>query len=86
MPDNGVFRVLDPMILIGEVEESAWYAALLEDVEEGETLGDGQTVVEVAVDDEHGGGPAHDVLGGRWVPAFIVIADFPEGAVELQLR
>jgi hypothetical protein len=43
------------VVLVREVEEAARDTALLEDVEQGESVRHGETVVEVVVDDEVGG-------------------------------
>lgn len=39
------------MVLVGEDQETARHAARLQGVEGGQALGDGQTVVQLAVDD-----------------------------------
>lgn len=69
--------------LICKVEEPARDASLLQDVEELDAAGDGQTVVQVAVDDEHGRGPVLDVQGR--VPALVVLAVVPQRPVEVVL-
>lgn len=71
------------MIFIGEIQKPARYTTLLEDVEQGQSFGDGETVVLVAVDDELGGAELEDVFCGRRVPAEIVVSVIPDGAVEL---
>ena len=55
MPADRVVFVEDPMILIGEVEETGWGAKTLESVEGSKALGLGDTEVDTAVDVEHRG-------------------------------
>lgn len=85
MPHERVLWVDDPVVLVGEVEEPAGNATLLEHVEETETFGDSQTEVEVAVDHESGGDNLDDVLGLGGIPHLVVLAGFPECAVKLKL-
>lgn len=66
------------VILIGEDEQTARDAADLEGVEGGEALGNGEAVVELAVDDELGRLPAGDVGGG--IPARVAIPRLPQRA------
>lgn len=72
-----------PVILIRKVQEPTRHAALLQHVEERQPLRDGEPVVLVAVDDEHGGSELADALWGGWVEAAVVLAGVPEGSVEL---
>lgn len=85
VPNERVLWLGDPMGLIGEVKETAGNTLLLEDVEETDTLSDGETEVEVVVDDELGGGPLGDELWLRAIPAVIVLASLEEGSIELEL-
>lgn len=85
VPNERVLWLGDPMGLIGEVKETAGNTLLLEDVEETDTLSDGETEVEVVVDDELGGGPLGDELWLRAIPAVIVLASLEEGSVELEV-
>ncbi|EZF78110.1 hypothetical protein H105_00740 [Trichophyton soudanense CBS 452.61] len=76
VPNERVLWLGDPMGLIGEVKETAGNTLLLEDVEETDTLSNGETEVEVVVDDE---------LWLRAIPAVIVLASLEEGSVELEI-
>lgn len=71
MPAQAVGCLEDPMVLIREVNETGWDTLALEDGEGGETFGDGETVVLVAVDDQGGGLPVLDKVRG--VPAVVVL-------------
>ena len=66
------------VVLVGEDEQAAGHPADLEGVEGGEPFGDGQAVVELAVDDELRGGPVADA--GRWVPARVRVPRLPQRA------
>jgi hypothetical protein len=72
-----------PVVLIREVQEATWDAAFLEDIEQGQTLRYGETVVQIAVDDELRGVELKDTFGGRRIPATVVVTVVPEGSVEL---
>src|SRR5215216_6361911 len=52
MPQLGVLRLEDPVILVGEAQESARHALALERGERRDALGLDDAVVEAAVDDE----------------------------------
>lgn len=71
------------MILIGKIQKPTRHAALLQHIEERQPLRHGESVVLVAVDDEHGGRELADALGRGRVPAAVVLAGVPEGSVEL---
>lgn len=83
MPHERVFRLYNPVVLVREVEEPTGNTTLLQDIEKSQALGDGETEVEVAVDNKHGGDPFKDLLGSGGIEAFIVVTGFPEGSVEL---
>lgn len=72
------------MILIWETQQSARNAALLQHIEQTETLGDGKSIVFGAVNNEMRSLELQDVLGGRGVPAAVVVTIGPEGAIELK--
>lgn len=56
MPHQAVLFVEYPVVLIWEVEEATRNAPFLEDVEDSKTIRHRETVVKIAVDDEHWGG------------------------------
>lgn len=86
VPEQAVFLLQDPVVLVGEVEEPAGDAAGLEDVEQAQTVALGQTVVERVVNDELWSRPVGNVVlgvpfavGGRLPDAtVVVVADEPE--------
>lgn len=71
MPAQTVGGLEDPMVLIREVNQTGGDTLTLEDGEGGEALGDGETVILVAVDDQGGGLPVLDKVGR--VPALVVL-------------
>jgi len=71
MPAQAVGGLEDPMVLIGEIDQARRNALALENSEGGKTFSHGQTVVPVAVDDQGGGLPVLDKVGG--VPALVVL-------------
>lgn len=83
MPDERVLSAQDPVVLIGEVEHAAWDATALKDVENADTVRDGETEVSIVVDDELGSGEGKDILGGRWIEAIEILTSVPESAVKL---
>ena len=75
IPEDGVLGFEDPVVFVGEIDEAAGDAQPLEGGVKLEALGDGDAVVEFAVDHEGGGlevrGVGHRVLrvvGGRFFP------------------
>ena len=70
MPAQAVGSLEDPVVLIREVNQTGGDTLALEDGEGGEALGHGETVVLVAVDNQGGGLPVLDKVGG--VPALVV--------------
>lgn len=73
------------MRFIREIDKPTRHAPLLEDIEQRDALGDREAVVVIAVDDEHGGVPLEDVLGGGRVETVVVVAIGPDRAVVLFL-
>lgn len=86
VPEQAVFLLEHPVVLVGEVEEPGGDTAGLEDVEQAQAVALGQTVVKRVVDDELGSGPVGNVVLGVplavrvGVPdaAVVVVADEPE--------
>ena len=74
------------MILIREVQEPTRHAPLLKDIENRQSLGNRQAVIQVIVDDKMRGGEAQNALRRRRIPASVVLARFPERPVELALH
>jgi len=60
-----------PVVLIREVDKAGRNTLALENSEGGKTLGDGETVILVAVDDQGGRLPVLDMVGR--VPALVVL-------------
>lgn len=52
------------MVLIREVQEPTRNAALLEHIEQRDTLSDGKPEIVIVVDDKLGGAKLEDLLGG----------------------
>ena len=71
------------MRFIREIDKPTRHAPLLEDIEQRDALGDREAVVVIAVDDEHGGVPLEDVLGGGRIETVVVVAVGPDRAVVL---
>lgn len=69
------------MILVREMQELRRDSQLLEDIERGESLAHGQTVIQLSVDYHLRRRPVLYVAGG--VPAFVACAVGPEGSLEL---
>lgn len=64
------------MVLVGEHDEFAGNAAGLQHVEHGKALGNGESVVELVVDNKHGSAP---VVGeSRGIPFLVHLAVLPE--------
>lgn len=74
-----------PMVLIWEVQQPTGDTALLQDIEERQTLRDGQSIIPGAVNNQLWCVHLQNVLRSRWVPATIVIPIAIESAVELKL-
>lgn len=83
VPKQTVLSVVDPMALIGEMQESRGHAQRLQDVEGLETLCLHNTVVQIVVDDELRGASVAKRYEG--IPAFVVVAVSPDGAVVVAL-
>lgn len=69
------------MVFIWEVQEATRHTTLLEDVEQQQTLRDGETEVQIVMDDEMGSCPVVDVV--EWVEFLVVVAVVPDCTVEL---
>jgi hypothetical protein len=72
-----------PMVFIGEAEQPTRNTSLLQDIEKRQTLRDGKTIVQVAVDNELWSSELLNMLWGRRVEPTIVLSVVPERAVEL---
>jgi hypothetical protein len=81
MPHFTILPIQHPVILIRKIQKFARDSPFLEDVEQHNPLGLRKPVVERVVHDELGRGPVGDVVDG--IPALVVVAVVPEGAVEL---
>ena len=81
VPEQRVLPVDDPVVLVREVEEAGRHTEELQSVEHGNAFADGESVVEVVVDDELGSG---EVLCVRQrVRLGVDLALVPDGAVVL---
>ena len=81
MPQHRVLPVLNPVVLVREVEEAAGDAEQLQGIEHGNALADGKAVVEVVVDDELRGGEVAGV--GQGVRLGVDLTLIPDGAIVL---
>lgn len=71
------------MILIREVQKPTLNTALLEDIKQGNSLGDGKTVIMIAVDDKMRRRELADLFGGGGIKATVVFTGIPDSAHEL---
>ena len=69
------------MTLVREAQEPTRYTPLLEDLKQHYPFRNGQSVVQLVVDEEVRRGPVVNVVDG--IPAVVVFPVVPEGAVEL---
>lgn len=79
MPQEAVLTIHNPMALIREMQEPAGHTASLQDVEQQNTIGDNDAVIQVIVDDELRCGEVFDVL--KRIPDGVVLGLVPRGAV-----
>ena len=84
MPHQAVLRLGNPVALIWEVQKTTRDTTLLQDIEETETLCQRETIVFVTVDDQLRRGKLENTLGGRWIPATVIVSIAPECAIELR--
>ena len=82
MPHPTILPIQHPVVLVREIQKLTRHPALLQDIKQHDPLGLRETVVQTVVHDEVGRRPVEDVVDG--VPALVVLAVVPEGAVELQ--
>ena len=78
VPEQAVLLLEDPMVLVGEVEETRGDTNVLQNIEQSDTIALRETVVESVVDDELRSRPVGDVVEG--VP-LVVGLRLPDGAV-----
>lgn len=64
MPHQAILLGCDPMILIGEIQQTTRHSPFLQDIKETETLGNGQPEVVVAVNNQLRRVELQNVLGG----------------------
>jgi hypothetical protein len=81
MPHKTILSIEHPMIFVWEVQELARHAPRLQDIEEHDTFGLGETIVEGVVDYELRGGPVENVVDR--IPALIILTVVPKSAIEL---
>jgi hypothetical protein len=70
-----------PMILIREIQESAWNTTFLEDIKDHDTIRDRKTEVEIIMNDKVRRGPFFNVI--ERVPSVVIVIVIPKCAVEL---
>ena len=69
------------MVLVGKAQESARNAPFLQNVEQHESFGDGQPVIQLIMHDEVRGCPLADIV--QRIELVVVGPVGPQGAVEL---
>jgi hypothetical protein len=79
MPHQTILPVQNPMALIREMQEPRRDTKRLEDVEKTQALSDGQTEIQIVVDDELGRAEVLGVVDG--IPFLVVVTVVPDGAV-----
>lgn len=83
VPQQAILPVGHPVALVREMQEPRGYAQTLEDVEGLQALCLDNTVVQFVVDDELGCASVAEI--GEGIPAFVVVAVVPDGAVVVVL-
>lgn len=84
MPDERVLRIQHPVVLVWEFQESALDTPDLQHVESRQALGDGQTVVQIVVDDQVWRRPVRGEA--RRIPLLPLLGDLPQSALHFDQR